>query len=318
MSESGPESRSEPILTPARNISFGELSSSGPLSCSHPFVMGILGGACVALGASLLVAIQTGAPGGYGIAAVLAGLGLASGLFLASIGRCAVFAGTPAPFLAWFRAEMTSERLALCLLSTILGNIAGALIVVWLVFVAGQYALADAQVGQTALTIARQKCALPFISMLIRGLFGGVLVAVALWLAAGAQTLIDRAIAVAIPAIILVACGFTHCVSDLYLVPMGLAIQSWKAVPSEGTAITLGAFIFRVFIPGATGGLLGAGFAVGALHWAKYTRAAVPSGDTSRPRRRAPRSDATRALSLRGTRRGRPRLNDETPGDPET
>ncbi len=320
MSESGPESRTGQTLTPARDVSAGDLPASCPLSCSHPFVMGILGGACVALGASLLVAIQTGAPGGYGIAAVLAGLGLAAGLFLASIGRCAVFAGTPAPFLAWFRAEMTTERLASCLLSTLLGNAIGALVVVWLVFLAGQYALADAQVGQTALAIASQKCALPFVSMLIRGLFGGALVALALWLAAGAQTLVDRAIAVSIPAVLLVSCGFTHCVSDLYLVPMGLAIQTWEAVPAEGSAITLAAFVLRVFIPGAIGGLIGAGFAVGALQWAKHARTAAPCADTPRPRRRVPRSDTTRAPGPHGTRRRvRPRLDDdETSGPPGT
>lgn len=315
MSESGSEAGSGPIP----DVPVGDLPVSWPLACTHPFVMGILGGTCVALGASLLVAIQTGTPGGYGIAALFAGLGLAAGLFLASIGRGAVFAGSPAPFLAWFRAEMDTGRLASCLLNTLLGNAVGALVVVWLVFVAGQYALADAQVGQTALAVAGQKCSVPFISMLIRGLFGGALVALALWLAAGAQTLVDRAIAVAIPAIILVSCGFSHCVADLYLVPMGLAIQSWEAVPAEDSAITLGAFIFRVFIPGAIGGLIGAGFAVGAMHWARHARAAAQPSEMPRTRRRALRSDASRTLSPRGTRRRvRPRLDDdETSGPPQ-
>ena len=317
MSEDGSDRTRGHLAAAAGTDPGAEVARSCPLACSHPFVMGVLGGVAVALGASLLAAIQTGAPGGYGGAALLAGLGLSAGLFLASVGRCAVFAGTPAPFLSWFRAEMSTERFAGCLLSTLAGNILGALAVVWLAFVAGQYALAGSEVGQTALGIAAHKCALPFVSMLIRGFLGGALVALALWLAADAQSITDRAVAVAIPSVLLVACGFGHCVSDLYLVSTGLAIQAWEAVPGDVPAITVGALILRVFIPGALGGLLGAGFAVGALHWAGHVRTSpTPRQARPHPRRRPLREDEPPSLRPRTQRRQtrpRTRLDDEDP-----
>jgi formate/nitrite transporter len=110
------------------------------------------------------------------------------------------------------------------------GNAIGAFSVVVIVTLAEWWRLGDATVGATALSTAAAKTQLSFGAVLARGILANALVCLAVWLATGGRTLLDKVVAIVFPISAFVAAGFEHSIANMFFIPMGLVLREDKAV----------------------------------------------------------------------------------------
>ena len=203
--------------------------AKGRLDFTSTFLLAVLAGAFIAMGAILSTVAVTGAAGHlpWGVTRVLAGVTFCLGLILVVVAGAELFTGNNLLVMAFVSGKLPFARLMRNWAIVYVGNLIGSIATAWLMFFTAQYTFADGQVGVTALQIAASKCELSFIEALTRGIYCNALVCLAVWLCYSGRTTTDRILAILFPITAFVAAGFEHCVANMYFVPMGLAIKQW-------------------------------------------------------------------------------------------
>ena len=119
-------------------------------SIQTTFILGVLAGAFIALGALFSTVVATGSPLGYGPTRLLAGLAFSLGLILVVIGGAELFTGNNLITMSWVSRHISLGRLLRNWGIVYVGNLVGALSVVVMLFFADWWKQAD-----SALTGAR-------------------------------------------------------------------------------------------------------------------------------------------------------------------
>ncbi len=251
------------------------------------FVLAILAGAFIALGAIFATTVVAGAAGvlPYGVTRLLAGLVFSLGLILVIVGGAELFTGNNLIVMAWASRRIRTLALARNWTIVFIGNFVGAIATVVLVFVSGQYTFGGGAVGASALGIAEAKVSLEPIQAVALGILCNGLVCLAVWLAFSARTTIDRVVVIVPPIAAFVAAGFEHSVANMYFIPIGIAIRDfapasfWKTSgldPAAYADLTVEAFIANL-IPVTIGNIIGGTLLVGAVYWFVYLRPTAAS-----------------------------------------
>jgi formate transporter len=238
------------------------------------FVLGVLAGAFIALGAVLATMVGTGSELGFGITRWIAGIAFSLGLILVVIAGAELFTGNNLIVMAVADKQITVERMLRNWVIVYLGNLLGALSIVVMVWAADWWKLGDPPVGASAVAIAAQKTALPFGVIFVRGILANALVCLAVWLATGARTLTDKVVAIVPPIAAFVANGFEHSVANMYFIPMGLVLKNQTALAAGGanTAdLTLQGFL-KNLVASTLGNIVGGAVLVGLVYWFVYLR----------------------------------------------
>src|SRR6266705_2475401 len=111
------------------------------------------------------------------------------------------------------------------------GNFVGAMSVVLTIVASDWWRLDDGALGVSAVGIAAQKAALPFGTAFVRGILANALVCLAVWLATGGRSVVDKVFAIVPPIAAFVAAGFEHSVANMYFIPVGLFLKHRVSVP---------------------------------------------------------------------------------------
>jgi formate transporter len=245
------------------------------------FVLGLLAGAFIALGAMFMTVVLTGAgelP--WGVARLLAGLVFSLGLILVIVGGAELFTGDSLMIVACASRRITPGALLRAWSLVYAGNVAGAVGTAALVFLAGHHGFAGGAVGKTALTVASAKAALPTFQLFFLAVLCNVLVCLAVWMSFGARSTTDKVMVIVPPVAAFVAAGFEHSIANLYLLPYGLALKAW-AGPEFWAAIGQGAAAYpeltaasalHNIVVATIGNLVGGSLMVGAVYWFVYLR----------------------------------------------
>ena len=100
-----------------------------------------------------------------------------------------------------------------------------------------------------------------------------------MWLCYGACTNTDRILAILFPITAFVACGFEHCVANMYFIPLGLALKSTAASVPDGVAdvLTVSNFVFANLVPSTLGNIIGGSLVVGGAYWVSYLLPEAPA-----------------------------------------
>jgi len=238
------------------------------------FVLALLAGAFIALGALFYTVTVTTGPAGQpqalGLIRLAGGVTFSLGLILVVVGGAELFTGKNLIAMAWASGRVTARQVIRNWIWVYLGNFVGALGTAVLIWTAGVQTLNDGAVGDTMVRIARAKVSLDPVSALARGILCNALVCLALWLCMGARTVADKILAIVFPISAFVACGFEHSVANMYFLPIGIMLASVGPAP-----IPLDSAFHNLLVV-TIGNILGGTVFVALVYWSVYLRNPAP------------------------------------------
>jgi len=242
------------------------------------FVLGVVAGAFIGLGAVLAITIGTGSELGFGPTRWLAGIGFSLGLILVVVAGAELFRGNNLIVMSAVSGNVGIRRLLAYWGVVYLGNAIGALSVVAMVYLAEWWRGDDLTVGVTALSTAAAKTSLPFVVVLVRGILANALVCLAVWLAAAGRSVIDKVAAIVFPISAFVAAGFEHSIANMFFIPMGLTLRGQADVveaahlPSAELSTLDGGGLVSNLVAATIGNVIGGAVLVGLVYWFVYVR----------------------------------------------
>ncbi len=258
------------------------------------FVLAVLAGAFIALGAIFSTTVVAGAGDKlpYGVTRLLAGLVFSLGLILVIVGGAELFTGNNLIVMAWANHKVSTRLLLRNWVIVYLGNFVGALGTAGLAYLSNQYGQGNGLVGAAALATANAKAGLAFVPAVALGILCNALVCLAVWLTFSARTTTDRILAIVPPISAFVAAGFEHSIANMYFIPTGLFIRAgapaafWAAIgksAADYADLTWSNFLFNNLLPVTLGNIVGGAVLVGAVYWFVYLRHARGSAPQPAP-----------------------------------
>lgn len=249
------------------------------LSFVETFVLAILAGAFIALGAIFATTVTSGGSAvPYGVTRLLGGVSFSLGLILVIVAGAELFTGNNLLVMAWAGRRISTARVMRNWSIVFAGNFVGAIATALLLFASKQYEFGGGVVGVQALTIASAKTSLGFGQAVALGALCNALVCLAVWLCYSAHTTTDKILAIVFPITAFVAAGFEHSVANMFFIPMGLLIRSDSSfvagqspVPDLST-LTWSNFLSANLLPVTIGNVIGGAVMVGAVYWLVYLR----------------------------------------------
>lgn len=248
------------------------------------FALAILAGAFIAMGANYATTVWAGLAGAgvpYGLQRLAGGLVFATGLIMVVIGGSELFTGNCLIPMAWANNKVTSGAMLRNWIIVYLGNFVGSILTAYMVFLGGQHKFGGGAVGLSALGIGVAKTSLDFIPCIALAIFCNALVCMAVWMCFGARSNTDKVLVILPPISAFVACGFEHCVANMYFIPSALFIKDLDPVyfasvaeklKDGGAILTWGNFFFRNLLPATIGNIIGGALMVGLMYWFIFLR----------------------------------------------
>ncbi|TVQ30199.1 MAG: formate transporter FocA [Phycisphaeraceae bacterium] len=278
------EIRIDALMPPEMAVRAEEIGvRKANLDALTTFVLAVLAGAFISLGAIFATTVTAGAAEvlPWGVTRLLAGLVFCLGLILVVVAGAELFTGNNLIVMAWASRKVSITRLLRNWGVVFVGNFAGALATVVIMHISGQHNFGAGAVGAAALATAKAKVELGFIEAIALGIFCNALVCLAVWMTYSARTTTDRILAILFPITAFVAAGFEHSVANMYFIPIGLLIRDlatpefWTMIgqaSADYDSLTWGAFLLRNLLPVTLGNIIGGGLMVGVVYWFIYLR----------------------------------------------
>lgn len=242
------------------------------------FVLAILAGAFIALGAEFCILVTTDSGLGFGLNKLVGGLVFSLGLILVVIAGAELFTGNNLIIMAWVSRKLPLSLLMRNWIIVYVGNFVGSLSTAALMYLTRQWSFANYHVGATALNIASAKVNLSFAEGLARGILCNALVCIAVWLCLSGRTVVDKILAIIFPITAFVASGFEHSIANMYFIPMGLLMKGEPEVvaaagktASDLASLSLSGFAGNL-LSVTIGNIFGGAFMVAAVYWFVYRR----------------------------------------------
>ena len=258
------------------------------LDWQKTFVLAVLAGSFIGLGALFATTVTTGAGAlPFGIVKLLGGSVFCLGLILVIVAGGELFTGNALIVMAWSNGRITTLQVLRNWVIVYLGNLFGSVATAVLIFMAGHHTFGGGQVGLNALVIANAKCNLGFVQAVALGIGCNALVCLAVWLCFSARTTTDKILAILFPITAFVATGMEHCVANMYFIPMALLIKLfapasfWAATgktAADFSSLTTGNFFWANLLPVTIGNIIGGAVMVGVVYWFVYLKKSRAAG----------------------------------------
>ncbi len=253
----------------------------------NTFILAVLAGAFIALGAIFATIVTTGAAGEltFGVTKLLGGLVFCLGLILVIVAGAELFTGNNLIIMAWADGRVSTAQVLRNWSIVYLGNFVGSIATAGLMFFTYQFTLANGAVGLNILNIAHGKTGLGFGQAIALGIMCNALVCLAVWLCFSARTTTDKILAIIFPITAFVAAGFEHSIANMYFIPMGLLVKTgapasfWADIGKSATDyanLTWGNFFLANLLPVTIGNIIGGSLMVGLVYWFIYIRPSKP------------------------------------------
>ena len=247
------------------------------------FMLAVLAGAFIALGAVFATTVMAGASTmlPYGVIRLLAGSVFSLGLILVVVAGAELFTGNNLIVMAWASRKISTRLLVKNWFVVYLGNFVGSLATAGVMYLTGQFAFGSGSVGLAALATADSKTKLDFIQAIALGIMCNSLVCLAVWLSYSARSAVDRVVTIIPPIAAFVTSGFEHSIANMYFIPIGLLIKAlapasfWTSIgktAADYPTLTWDRFFFGNLLPVTIGNIIGGSIMVGLVYWFVYLR----------------------------------------------
>jgi formate/nitrite transporter len=216
---------------------------------THPwqlFLLGILAGLYISFGGHLFLVALTEDMG-----KVMAGAVFSVGLVLVLIAGAELFTGNIIMLVGTITHLIPFKLMLRNWITVYLGNFAGAFGFAFLIWKSGLMGNLDApsQIGLLAEKVADAKLAISFSECLIRGIFCNMLVILSIIMVTLSKDVTSKILCCILPIMTFVACGFEHCVANMFLIPIGLFVKGTPAVEHV--------YMFKNILPVTLGNIIG-------------------------------------------------------------
>ncbi|MDR2197217.1 MAG: formate/nitrite transporter family protein [Coriobacteriales bacterium] len=251
----------------------GAVKAQMPLG--QTFLLAVMAGIFIGFGGMFMLLIKSDAALSPAVAAILGGLAFCTGLFLVITAGAELFTGNALMMVGRLSRRFSWRGMLRNWVVVYLGNFAGALLLVALLFFADYAQTNTGALGATMLTVAAGKIGQPWSVLLFKGIMCNFLVCLAVWVAYAARTVTDKFFAILLPITAFVACGFEHCVANMFFLPMGwLTGQAGQGLVADGATlpvVELSGVFYNLSIV-TVGNIIGGALFVGVAYWLIYRR----------------------------------------------
>ena len=80
-------------------------------------------------------------------------------------------------------------------------------------------------VANSMVSVAAGKVTVDWVTIFFRGILCNIFVCLAVWIGTAGKTVVDKVVGILLPIAAFVACGFEHCVANMYFLPMGAVMH---------------------------------------------------------------------------------------------
>ncbi len=233
-------------MTPAEIEAAAEKAgrAKAALPPGRAFMRAMLAGFLIGLGGMFMLIVKSDAALSFAPSALLGGLCFSVGLFAVLVAGAELFTGNNLMVLGCLRGTYAPSQLVRSWVIVYAGNLAGSLVLAAILLVADFAGMNGGAVGEAAVAVATAKTSLPFATVCFRGIMCNFLVCLAVWISFAGTSVVDKLIAAALPVTAFVACGFEHCVANMFFLPFGMALSGGTVAPDAAlmniVAATLG------------------------------------------------------------------------------
>ena len=247
------------------------------------FALSILAGVFIALGIQLSMMVTHTATSNLGLNALVGGVVFTMALILIVITGAELFTGNCLIAMSFFAGKIAGKDLTRNLVIAFFGNFVGALTVVFWIYVSAQWTTNNYLLGAKIVIAAIDKVNMPFEVAFVRGVLCNTLVCLGIWLCFSARNNLDKILSLLWPIACLIACGFEHCVVNMWLIPMGIILKGNRFVIEaaervEGENLDIAnltfakGFLVNNLFPVVLGNLFGGIVLVAGVYWFIFLR----------------------------------------------
>jgi formate/nitrite transporter len=241
------------------------------------FFLAVQAGSFIAFGAALYTFTVHDSTLGVGLTNLIGGLTFSLGLILVIIAGADLFTGDTLMVMGCFTGKIKVRQMLRSWLFVFLGNLAGALAIVMLIYFSGHWFNGTSAVGAKALSIANHKVNLTFVQAFTSGMLCNILVCLAIWLCYSSRSVTDKILSILFPITAFVAMGFEHSIANMYFIPAGLLLKGNPEVVGQLNGadlsnLTLSGFLVDNLLPVTVGNMVGGAIFVGTIYWILYLR----------------------------------------------
>ncbi|MHC4269433.1 MAG: formate/nitrite transporter family protein [Planctomycetota bacterium] len=247
--------------------------------------LSILAGVFIALGAQLMMMVTHTATSSFGLNALVGGVVFTMALVLIVITGAELFTGNCIIAMSFFAKKITSGDLTRNLVIAFIGNLIGALSIVFWIYISAQWTAHNYLLGAKIVIAANDKVNMEFGVAFARGVLCNALVCLGIWLCYSARNNLDKVLSLLWPISCLIACGFEHCVVNMWLIPMGIILKGNRFVMEAVERVNGGAldvanlsvtkgFLVNNLFPVVLGNLFGGIILVAGVYWFVFLRTA--------------------------------------------
>ncbi len=239
------------------------------MSFRQSFMLAIMAGAFISMGAMffLLVVGDTGLP--FAVQRVLGGCLFSLGLLLVVVCGSELFTGNTMIVMTAASKRITWPAVLKNWVVVFFGNFVGALIMVGVVYLANFQGMNNGVVGSTIVSVAAGKMTPDWLTLFAKGIMCNFLVCLAVWISYGAKSVVDKMLGIMLPIAAFVACGFEHCVANMFFLPFGILLASLGL--GDASVVNWGGAL-RNWSATVPGNIVGGALFVGMAYWVAYHR----------------------------------------------
>ena len=245
------------------------------------WMLGLLAGAFIGLGALYFTLVASDASIGFAAARVGGGVCFSLGLLLVVVAGAELFTGNNLLAMAWANGRVSTREVLRNWVVVCAANFVGAAGLALIVYLSGHWQMNNGEVGSAYLKIAAAKAALPWWRAFFLGVLCNVLVCMAVWMALAGRSVVDKFVAILLPISAFVAAGFEHSIANMYFFPIAILLK-WHglALPPGGDAITVASMLANL-APVIAGNIVGGSVLVALVYWLIYLRHEAPAAAAS-------------------------------------
>lgn len=270
------------VETPLPMSSFDKAANYGATkvtkNVAQSFGLSVFAGAFIALAFVFYLTVTTGsAQHSWGLVRFSGGVAFSLGLILVVVLGGELFTSTVLSAIAWAQNKVTTKQLLSCWIRVYLGNLCGAMLILLLVMLSKMYGLDGNEWGLNALHLAQHKIHHDWSQAFALGTLCNLLVCLGVWMTFSCKEVLAKSLLLILPVAMFVSSGFEHSIANLFMVPLGIAIQHFAGseyfvalgvVPQVFADLTISNFVVHNLIPVTLGNILGGAVFVGlGYYW---------------------------------------------------